>query len=493
MKPLPLQIMRQQNKLFHKFRMLSVIFLGWCSLASAQHWTPVTPFPGGSAGTALLRTDGNVMVQESDTGQWWELVPDVFGNYSLGTWFPLALAPAGYAPRFYGSAVLPTGKILFEGGEYNSSAKDDTTKGAIYNEVTNSWKSISPPSGWTTIGDAPTVVLRNGRFMMGDCCSKNQALFDAKTLTWSSIGGGKADANTEEGWTLLPNGKVLTVDTNNGTQSELFDPTPPGTWSLAGSTIVNLTDSCGGTIYPEVGPAVLRPNGTVFAAGASGKTAIYNWKTSTWSAGPSFPSGLGVQDGPAALLASGHVLVMAGVRSPCMSPPSSFFEFDGTNLNPVPAPPNAVNDASYHGHMLVLPNGGHILFTDGTSDVEVYIPAGPAPKSSWLPTITSFPLSVTRGDSYTIQGTQFNGLSQGAAYGDDVQTATNFPLVRMTDTVTGFVYYARTSNFSTMGVATGSQVVSATFVPPTFMPPGLFTLEVVANGLASAPVFVSVV
>ena len=130
------------------------------------------------------------------------------------------------------------------------------------------------------------------------------------------------------------------------------------------------------------------------------------------------------------------------------------------------------------------------MLTDGTTDVEIYVPKG-APNSAWAPTITSVPSSVTRGKSYTIQGTQFNGMSQGAAYGDDAQSATNFPLVRMKDS-TGHTYYAITKNFSTMGVATGSKIVSATFIPPATMAPGPATLEVVANGIASSSVSVNV-
>jgi hypothetical protein len=141
--------------------------------------------------------------------------------------------------------------------------------------------------------------------------------------------------------------------------------------------------------------------------------------------------------------------------------------------------------------MLVLPNGGHVLFTDGTKDVEVFIPNGSA-KRSWAPQITSFPSEVTRGKAYTIKGTQFNGLSQGAAYGDDAQMATNFPLVRITHTANGHVHYARTKNFSTMGVATGSAIVSAKFIPPTNMAAGPATMVVVANGIESDPVSITV-
>jgi len=47
------------------------------------------------------------------------------------------------------------------------------------------------------------------------------------------------------------------------------------------------------------------------------------------------------------------------------------------------------------------------------------------------------------------------------------------------------VFYARTSNFSTMGIATGSAVVSATFVVPTTIETGPSALVVVANGIPS--------
>jgi hypothetical protein len=52
--------------------------------------------------------------------------------------------------------------------------------------------------------------------------------------------------------------------------------------------------------------------------------------------------------------------------------------------------------------------------------------------------------------------------------------------------------YCRTHNFSTMGVATGSKIVSAQFDVPSSVAPGSATLEVVANGIASAAVAVTI-
>jgi len=43
------------------------------------------------------------------------------------------------------------------------------------------------------------------------------------------------------------------------------------------------------------------------------------------------------------------------------------------------------------------------------------------------PRIQSVPTHVAPGGSYTISGYLFNGMSEGAAYGDDQQSSTNFP------------------------------------------------------------------
>jgi len=76
---------------------------------------------------------------------------------------------------------------------------------------------------------------------------------------------------------------------------------------------------------------------------------------------------------------------------------------------------------------------------------------------------TSFPHNVDPGNTYTIQGTQFNGLSEGAYYGDDAAFSTNYPLVRITNHATGHVFYCRTHGHSTMAVATGPDIASTNF------------------------------
>jgi hypothetical protein len=166
-----------------------------------------------------------------------------------------------------------------------------------------------------------------------------------------------------------------------------------------------------------------------------------------------------------------------------------FFEFDGTKLNQAPAPPNAPFEQAFYGRMLVLPTG-QILFTDGSADVEIYTSAG-SPNPHWAPRIQSAPGTVTRGGSYVVSGHHFNGLSQGAAYGDDAQSATNYPLVRITNLGTGHVFYSRTHDHSSMAVAFGG-LVSTYFDVPLDQETGPSTLVVVANGIPSAAVDLNV-
>ena len=83
-------------------------------------------------------------------------------------------------------------------------------------------------------------------------------------------------------------------------------------------------------------------------------------------------------------------------------------------------------------------------------------------------------------------------MSQAAAFGDEFQTATNYPLVRITNKNTAHVFYARTHDHSTMGVATGSRIVSTFFDVPAKAETGASSLEVVANGIPSAAVSITV-
>lgn len=454
--------------------------------ARAGGWQPVAahaPFSGG-ADTEMLMTDGTVMVHDACTSSWFDLAPDKTGSYVNGTWTQKASMSSSYGPLYFASAVLPDGKLIVNGGEYNFCSPAETTLGAIYDPVANSWTAVQPPSGWSEIGDAQSAVLPSGTYMLGNCCTTVQALLNETTMTWTQVGTGKHDVNSEEGWTLLKNGTLLVADVFGAPAAESYTWTN-GTWSALATVPVNLASG------DEIGPQTLRPNGSVFVAGASGATAIYHTATKSWSVGPSFPIVGGQQldsaDGPSTVLVDGTVMLPA---SPGLyNAPASYFIFNGKKLVGIAGPPNAPNDSSYNIRLLMLPNG-QVLETDGSSDVEVYS-SSRVPLARTAPAIASVPSTLTHGNTYTISGTHFNGFTQGNFYGDDAQQATNFPLVRIVNNATGDVFYARTHGHSFMGVASGKKV-STKFDVPAGIETGASMLYVIANGVASPPAAVTI-
>jgi hypothetical protein len=214
----------------------------------------------------------------------------------------------------------------------------------------------------------------------------------------------------------------------------------------------------------------------VFATGAThsgsntGNTAIYT-PGKGWAAGPSFPNGDQAGDSFATLLTNGDAMVEGNS--------GELYLWDGTNLTSA--------KATASGIMTVLPNGQILI---GGS--EVYTSSGTY-QAAWQPTISNYPSSVTPGDTYQISGTQFNGLSQaGGGMGDEYQSSSNYPLVQITNNSTKHVFYARTHDHSTMGVATGSQSVSTNFDVPSGIETGASSLVVIANGIPSSSVSITV-
>ena len=522
--------------------------------AGGGSWTSLVNAAPNGAGLYAphLLTDGTVEVEDGTNPQWYKLTPDINGSYVNGTWSTIAKLPViggqQYAPLYYASAVLPDGRLMIQGGEYNAGQVNNqdgggnvyTNLGAIYDPVADKWTAVAPPSNLSitgqngylgVIGDAQSVVLDDGTFMIGGCCNNPPAddLFNATTLAWTAtpapsevwVNGQTTttgNSQDEQGYEILPNGHVLTIDILsssgvNATSAEQYVPSS-ASWVSAGNTPVSLADPAV-CASGEIGPAVLRPDGTLVAFGGysladcasttsgftTDPTAIYNSSNNTWAAGPNVPSKCGTNsnagctmaDAPAAMLPNGNILFAAAPGY--TSAGVHFFEYGSasagntiTQVSDSNGSPSS--NAAYVYNFLVLPTG-QILVTDGSSTPQVYTPTG-SPTASWAPVITTSPSTVVAGSSsYTISGKQFNGLSQGADYGDDAQTATNYPIVQITNIATNHVFYARTFNHSTMSVAPNA-TGSTHFTVPVATEPGASQLVVIANGIASAPVTVLV-
>ena len=558
--------------MFRKSLILATALLAGTSFGAmaAGTVTPVTNVPFDGVIYGFLLTDGSLFFQGGLLQDWYRFKPDSKGSYVNGNLYPAAALPPRYIPYASSGGVLPDGRLLLIGGEYTLGANNNlvfsfTNQMAIYDPAADTWKMIAPPfdaaGDWDFIGDLPWTLLPNGHLLLGEKFSKATAELDPKTLTWTNISHfSKDDIFAEEGLVLLPDGSALTVNMTDTPYAQRFIPNADPTktrWANAGKTPARLpthgdTNSAKNIVYDngqrvyhppgEVGPGMLRPDGTVFWSGAActikgpptdpdacvtyqpiAHTAVYDTKSNSWTAGPDLPShgslgGEGAGDTWSSLLPNGNVLVQtnppgitddhlkranaryASVRThaarlaaedsaaptqPC--PQNSIwrlYEFNGASLIPEPAASMCNNQPS----LLVLPTGEVMLNLN-----FVYKATGTF-KSAWRPTITSFLFSndVNPGGTYQIFGTQFNGLSQANSFGDEFQIDGNFPLVRITNNATGDVSYAKTHHFSTMGVATGSKIVSTWFDVPASIETGDSKLEVVANGIPSLPIPITV-
>jgi hypothetical protein len=481
------QVLRKTQLLVESLEERAVPTGTWTTLAN--------PLPGGDgAGLMLLQSDGTVMVQggyDFVSSAWYKLTPDSTGSYLKGSWSRLA---SMHTERVdYASNVLPDGRVFVLGGEYSDPSGDLnlTNTGEIYDPVANTWTSI-PNFPQPVFGDDPSEVLPNGQVLVGYKLGPETFLYDPASNTWSATGSKlHNDPSREETWVKLPDDSILSYDITSslvtGTgHAQRYIPSL-GQWVDAGTVPVPLSAAsvAGDSAGHEIGPAFLLPDGRVFCLGASGDTAFYTPPANptdpgSWVAGPDIPNSLASNDAGGALLPNGDVLFIA---TDLAGNPRAVLEFNPIASTYTDVTPHNNFPVGYGSKMLVLPTG-QVVMANGSGQIDVFTPdSGPNP--AWRPAISS--ISDNGNNTFTLAGTQLNGLSEGASFGDDAEMSTNYPIICLTD-ANGNVSYARTYNWSSTGVATGSTPVSVQFTLPAGAAPGPYLVSVITNGISSAPV-----
>lgn len=469
----------------------------------AGTWTQValpltaTPSFNVSPTSLQLLSDGRVLVGDGAQG-FKILTPSNDGKYETGTWSDATSSHVSRA--LFPSTMLNDGRYLILGGE--DTAGPDHSSMDIYDPVTDTW-TLGPDMP-ALVYDAPASILPNGKFLVGSSRSGDVYIYDPATNAWTKsahplgTGTGVVNSGSEKGWTLLQNGLVLDgFDVwslyNPGTSTVNIPPnnTPlaPDSWSAAASIPVNLLGNSpeGGR---EIGPMSLLHSGKVIQFGAAntpsggqggqGHTAIYDPVANSWSAGPDPSDGHQFADHPAAVMPSDHVLCVTGIDEGG-SDVVGYWEYDSTTtpntLTPVAAPPFGLGQAPL---FLMLPTG-QVLVSAGTNpNFALYNPTG-TPQPGWRPTVSPTIPAPTAG-VFTLSGTQLNGLTTGASYGDDNNMGTNFPIVSL---ATGSQkFYARSFAFSTMTPGVGTSGTCKFTLPPQ-IPNGTYTVRVSASGVES--------
>jgi uncharacterized repeat protein (TIGR01451 family) len=478
--------------LFSNRRLWRGLILAFCGFLltghalSAGSWVPLAKSAPGGVATMMLLSDGTVMAANNDGfnigNAWYRLTPDIHGSYVNGTWS--SLASMHDTRLYYSSDVLRDGRVFVAGAEYGTGIGS----AEVYDPISNTW-TLVPNSGQGFV-DSVSKILPDGNVLVAPVFPSTPGgtiIYNPTQNTWTP--GGtlfRGFYQDEASWVKLRDDSILTIDPF-GVKSERYIPSL-NQWIDDGVVPIELYD----IFLGELGPGFLLPDGRAFFLGSSGHTAFYtptgNTNPGVWTVGPDIPNGMGFPDAPAAMMANGKILCVVSPApvTNSFTAPTSFFEYDpvANSFASINGPTGPILAGPSFPHALLDLPDGNVLFSSFDNKLYVYQPGG-APLATGKPAIINI---VPNGDgSYHLTGTKLNGISEGAAYGDDAQMNSNYPLVRMTDS-NGNVYYARTYNWSNTGVQTGNTSVSTDFMVPAGLPPQPYSLVVSANGNSSDPV-----
>jgi len=461
-------------------------------------WTPVTNLaPYTAGGVMLLMTDGSVVCKSFGGGStgygdiFNKLTPDINGSYINGTWS--AIAPMHRDRYSFSSLVMNDGRLYAAGGEYGTDGFQAGSHGEVYNPLNDTWTDCIGPGQIMSDGDCK--LLDNGTIIQAivDHFEPTSTVIYTPGTNTYTTGPSTNSGQNESFWMKLPDNSILFVDEGQLT-SERYIPSL-NQWVADSNVPVELYDLYG---Y-ECGPGFLLPDGRGFFIGSSNTTAFYqpsgNTNPGTWTVGPPIPNSGGMPDAPGAMMVNGKILIAtsaAPTQSVEFASPTTFYEFDYlTNTYTLVNAPNGqstIGFPSYYNNMLDLPDGSVLWGNlNGTQQYYVYTPSG-SPLTVGKPAIAT--ITQTNCTNFTITGTGFNGISEGSGFGDENQSDSNYPLVRLTSGTN--IYYARTFNWNSSGVQRGNLPDTAYFTTPIGIPAGTYSAVVVANGNASDPVTIYV-
>jgi hypothetical protein len=493
-------VIRQLSRLIYLFFLLSNIQNN--SYAQTGTWTELTnAAPDYNQGVMLLLTDGTVICHNSSgsgfgTG-WDKLTPDAHGSYINGTWSEIANMNNGRL--YFSSQVLPSGQVYVAGGEYGPGGG----YGEVYDPVANTWTPCGAMPSGDNVYDGNSEILYNGTVLQGVVIPTPsiENLFYTPSTNLYTSAPNSLYSHDESAWLKLPDSSILFIGISS-TNTNRYIP-KYNKWVKDASVPVQIYDTYG----DESGAAFMLPNGKAIFLGATQYNAIYtpsgDTTPGTWTAAADFPtisgSPTGQTDASAAMMVNGKILCAVSPIGISSSDeyrnPTYFVEYDYTT-NTFTQVTSIIPDigadsisyiSSFQTNMLDLPDGNVLLSFDqayNSDDYWIYTP-GSAAIAAGKPTIDSIIPDVC--PNYKLTGKLFNGISEGACYGDDWQMETNYPIVRLTNGTN--VYYAKTTLWNRIGaVQTDSLEDTTVFTPPISLPAGTYSLVVVANGFASNPV-----
>jgi hypothetical protein len=388
-----------------------------------------------------------------------------------GTWTPAA--PLNFGRIQPTATLLPDGSVLLAGGFGFTNFVRVSER---YNPTTGTWQTNGPLNAPRSLHTA--TLLLNGKVLIAGgidgtspAQSRSAELYDPATGNFTPTGlmnTGRRDHRAIR----LKSGKVLVIaglGTNVLNSAELFDP-GAGTWAPTAPLPLGLTSHT----------TTLLPDGKVLVAGGSGTTNISDGAfvfdpesgtNGSWTTVGSL--NIGRWDHSAILLPNGKVLVVGGEDKD--------FNFlrSAETFDPATGQWTATGSlgtALQENTLTLLPNGkvlaeaGFITRTAQLYDVGLGFPNSSQPQIS---TVTG----LTLGQSLSLTGPGFRGVSEGSGGNGSQSSASDCPVVQLRSIENGHVLFLSSSNWQT------NSYVS---LPVANFPPGYALVTVFVNGVPSA-------
>jgi len=112
-----------------------------------------------------------IVVQDVEGADWWRLTPDAFGSYVNGTWSSSPHARRLRAGRLRVSRAAGRSPDRGRGRVHRAlrRAYGDDDGCNLTTLSPNAWTAVTPPAGYSCIGDSSSVVLPDGRFLLATC------------------------------------------------------------------------------------------------------------------------------------------------------------------------------------------------------------------------------------------------------------------------------------------------------------------------------------
>lgn len=384
--------------------LLSILLVTWPASSDAASWTKLTNLAPSGAGVMLQLPDGTIMIQRSTTATWMRLRPDASGSYINGSW-ATDIATAPTRRLYFGSQVLPNGKVWILGGEYSGPAliSNWSNTGEIYDTVANTWTPIAPYPNQT---GCPLLTQTAGNITNGSNIISN--LYNSGYVAGGGISGTGIPAGTTiisvDSTTQIHISNNATATTTNLTLTfspsfrspACFGDVPtmllPGLKIFAGNLLTNASfiyDVTADTWTPTANKLyadrsdeegwVKMPDGSVFeydifksTAAGSGFAERYNPTTNTWfgvSPGDGTANGVlpilstsavGDEMGPTVRLADGRIFAIGANQHTALYTPAT------NTWTPGPDTMGTLSGVSFpfgadDAPAAVMPNG-HVLF-----------------------------------------------------------------------------------------------------------------------------------